>query len=576
MVILFVFFLSFNSEYQTFINSTQSESIFVNLVRNKTKIIEYKENPVILWFWRSRTNDTSVDSLLKNIQIPRNFYLSGVLRWEAQQTNDLNEKINKLKLAVHFDSVSIENFISFISLGLSARKFELLKSAFSLPIFSDFRNQIFLLGNFALLLLLTLFFTVVVFILIKLIYYLPVLSHRIDPIKHNPLKGIIGFALLLIPVFILRNFYLALVGYSIMLTFIFNNREKNYLRINFILIILISIIISMFNFVPFLKGSDKTYHSYQMVALDGDIRINPETDREREVLAYALKKQGLYDEAMALYEDLYYNKNIRNVGVINNLANLYVIYDEDERAEELYKKATISNRGEPYFNLALLKFKKIEYLSAGEYMEEARKRGFISGEKDPVDICPDIKDFYAIFKSGHFNPINPKGIIKIIPLLILIIVFFITFIPFKFPPPHHCSICGKPVCKGCIEEPYEEARCRECMNKLNATKNVEIEEELKERLGRYKKWSRRIFAVVLNLILPGAGLIYKEKNFLGLIITFFAVMVYIPILLKSYFIMPAGWISLPLTPFLVVIAVIVLFISYLISFLSLFGGTDAN
>lgn len=572
MLVYLVLYLSFNSDYQNFINSPVSESIFVTLVRDKTKIMEYKDNPLVLWFWRSKTNDTSVDTFLKNIHIPRNFYLSAVLRWEAQNTNVISEKFDKIKLATHFDSLTIENFFSIISLGLSTRKLDFLKTAFTFPFFSDLRNQIFLLSNLALLFIGALLFTCIVFVLIKLIHYLPVLSHRFDPMKHNQFKGIIGFALLLFPVFVIKNLYLAFFIYSIILIFIFSQREKNWLRINLILIILFSIIISMFNFIPFLRGTDKAYYLYQMVVLDSDIRINAETNVEKEILAYALKRQGRFDEAMGLYEELYYNQNIRSLSVLNNLANLYTLYDEDNRAEELYLKAARTERGEPYFNLALLKYKNIEYLAAGEYMEEARKRGFITGSKEPVDILPENKVFYNLLKTKQFNVSGPISTFSVILFLIIVIA---SFIPFKILPPYHCVICGKPICKTCAEQINEEPHCNDCLNKLNATKNPEIEEELKSSLGRSHRLSKKISAVVLNIILPGTGLIYKNKNFSGLFITFIGLMAYICLLFKSYFIKPAGWIALSITPLILLIGVGILFFCYLISFL-LLRGSDAD
>ncbi len=544
----------------------------MDLVRDKARIKDYKNDPIVLWFWRSKTNDSSIDTFLKTIPIPRNFYLSAVLRWEAMDTKDFGEKLNKLKLAIHFDSLSIENFISLISLGITTRRFDLLKNAFFLPILSDFRNQIFLLGNFILLLIIAIFLTGIVFILAKLIYYLPVLSHRFDPIKHNRFKGIVGFALILIPILVLRNFYLVFFIYSIILTMIFSNREKNWLRINLILLIIIAIVISLFNFIPFLQGKSKAYQLYQMVVLDSDIRINPETKREKEILAYVLKQKGLYEEAMTLYEDLYYNQSIRTIGVLNNLANLYTLYDEDERAEELYLKAAEGARGEPYFNLALLKYKRIEYLAASQYMEKARERDFVTDNKEPVDIAPEIKEFYSLMKNEEFKLSESLNILFII---IFIIIFLITFIPFKLQPPFHCSICGKPVCKDCVEQTGEEPYCLDCISKLNATKNPEIEEELKHSLGRLRRITSKILATFLNIILPGAGLIYKNKNFLGMLFTFFALLVYVPLFFKSFFIKPAGWISLSLIPINLAIGIIVLFFCYLFSFL-LFGGSDAD
>lgn len=573
MFFLLGLILSFNNEYQNFINSPRSESIFVNLVRDRANLNKYKDDPVILWFWRSRTNDTSVDSFLKEISIPRNFYLSGVIRWEAAEAKNLLEKYTKLNFAIHFDSVSIENFLSLVSLGFSLRRLDFLKSAFSLPILSDFRNQIFLLGNFSLLFLLTLFFTIIVFILTKLVYYLPILSHRFDPMKHNIFKGIIGFALLLIPIFVLRNFYLALIVYSIILTFILSNREKNWLRINLILLIISAVVIAIFNFAPFLKGKDKAYHLYQMVAFDSDIRINPESNTEKEILAYTLKKQAFYDEAMALYEDLYYNHNIQNVAILNNLANLYAIYDEDEQAEKLYNKAIYSNRGEPYFNLALLKFKKIEYLTAGQLMEEAKQKGFVSVSKEPVDILPDTKKFYNILIT---KDLRKSSMIKPVHLLILLAIFIITFIPFRIKLPYQCAICGSPVCGKCAEETEDEFCCLDCLNKLSATKNQDIEGELKESLKRTNQLYKKIISLFLNIILPGAGLIYRNRNFLGLLISFFAVMAYVPIVLKSYFVKPSGWICLSLQPIFIPIMIVILSLCYVISFLVLLRGNYAD
>ncbi len=572
MLILLSFICSFNTEYQNFINSPTSDSIFVSLVRDRARIVEYKDNPVVLWFWRSKTNDSNIDTLFKYIPISRNFYLSAVLRWEALEANSFRDRISKLKLAIHFDSLSIENFLSVISLGLTGRDISLIKTAFVLPIFSDFRNQIFLLGNFCLLLLIALFSTGIVYILTKLLYYLPALSHRLDPMKHNQFKGLLGFALLLIPVLVLRNFFLAFFIYGIILVMVFNRGEKNWLRLNIILTLLLSIIIVRYNFLPFLSGNSRSYQLYQMVYMDSDVRIMPETKEEKKIIAYVLKKQGFYDEAMAVYEDLYYNQGISSVEVINNLANLYMLYDEDDRAEGLYLKLRNDKRGEPMFNMALLKFKKIEYLAAGEYMEDARKKGYVSGSKEPVDIAPGNEDLYRVIMS---EKIAANQLSRNIFLLLLIVFFVVTFIPFRIQAPFYCAICDKPVCLKCAEQMAEGMCCQDCLSKLKATQSAEIESELKNSLGRQWKRAKKILAVILNIIVPGSGLVYKNRNFAGFTIIFFVCIAYAPLLLKSYFVKPAGWISLPLFPIILCIGVFILFFCYLVSFL-LMGGSDAD
>jgi len=70
MLLLFFTFFQFAKNYQDFLNSPGCESIFLNLKRGIIKIDDFKDDPVILWFWRSRTDDAKADSLLKKIALP--------------------------------------------------------------------------------------------------------------------------------------------------------------------------------------------------------------------------------------------------------------------------------------------------------------------------------------------------------------------------------------------------------------------------------------------------------------------------------------------------------------------------
>lgn len=569
MLLVLFLYINFTTEYREFINSPKSESIFVNLARGNIKIDEFSGNPIILWFWRSKSDDSKADSLLKNIPIPRNFHLSGVLRWEAKETKDMREKSAKLRLAIHFDSVSVENFLSLISVGFLQRDLNHFKDAFALPVFSDFRNQIFFIGNFTIILVLGLFVLGFVFLIVKFIHYLPVISHRLDPLPHNSLKGIIIMACLLAPVLIFRNIFLAFIIYGIILNLFFNKAEKNWYRALLLLIILFSIFIPTNSFFKFLKGEDRVYQLYRMASYDSEVRItNPKTKEEAEIIAYALKKQRNFDQALSLYEDIYYNQKIRSEAIINNLANLYFLYDELEKAEELYQQALFGTRGEPYFNLGLAKLKKLEYFLAGEYMEEARKRGFTSTGKEPIDIKPSNKEFYNLLLDKKFNLNGP---IKLPYLLLFSAIFLLSFLPWKFARPYYCPICGKPVCPTCLEGLGEEWFCKECFGRLKSTKSKDIEEELRDSLSRTRILLRKLLTIIFNFILPGAGLIYKGRNLLGLFIAFFTVTAYLPFLFKSYFIKPAGWLALPLTPILLSISATILFFCYLFSFLLLRG-----
>src|SRR4030043_1375358 len=116
LLVSFLVWTQFSTGYKEFIRSPQSESVFVNLVRGNKKLSDYADNPIVLWYWRSSTGSAEADSLLGRAKLSRNQYLGAVLRWEAKESIGLQTRFEKLKLAVHFDSSSIENFISLLSL----------------------------------------------------------------------------------------------------------------------------------------------------------------------------------------------------------------------------------------------------------------------------------------------------------------------------------------------------------------------------------------------------------------------------------------------------------------------------
>lgn len=569
MMLIFFIIANFATQYRDFLNSPKSESIFVGLTRKDYQISDFSNDPIVLWYWRTNSGDPLVDSLLKKIPLERNFYLSAILRWEANEANTYETILNKLNLAIHFDSLALENFLSLIVLVIKYRKFNLFSKIFMLPILAEFQNQVFIITNLIILFSLVIFIVGFIFILVKVVYYLPVLSHRIDPQKHNQIKGIIPFLILLVPILVFRHPFLIFIIYAILLVLVFSPREKNWLRLNIIALLLISLFSFPLNyFIPFLKGTDKNYRLYELVAYDTEARINPETIKEKEILAYALKQQGAMDEALSLYEELYYEGN-RDIAVVNNLANLYFIYDEDAKAETLYHQLFNYGHGEPYFNLGLLKLKNIEYLQASEYMEQARKKGFSSLSKEPVDIKPGNEDFYKIILAKGFELpqfINP---IYLLPFLIILIF---SFLPLTFSRPFYCKICGQAMCRDCLEKIGEEEVCKECSTKLKSTKNAEIEDDLRNSLGRNRKFLYKFLSYAVNIIIPGAGLIYQGKNFTGLAILFFVMIGYVPLLFANCFIKPAGWIALPFGAVCYVIGVVIAFFSYILSFILMKGS----
>ncbi|MCK5258083.1 MAG: hypothetical protein KAJ69_01085, partial [Thermoplasmatales archaeon] len=150
-----------------------------------------------------------------------------------------------------------------------------------------------------------------------------------------------------------------------------------------------------------------------------------------------------------------------------------------------------------------------------------------------------------------------------------------TFLPIKLSPPFYCTSCGRPVCKDCIQQIDEEIICKNCFAKFKSTKKKEIEEDLRRSVRKSRKRVKNLILYALNIIIPGAGLIYLKKHFTGMIIVCFVMTGYIPVFFPQIFVKPSGWITLPFFSIFFFIAIIIAILSYITSF-SLIRRHNAN
>ena len=565
VALLLVF--QFETRYESFLQSPRSEDIFVGLTQGTYEISEFADDPVVLWFWRNTASDPQADSLLLQTNFRRNFHVAAVLRWEAKEAADYETAMSKLNLASHLDSSAVENFLSLIALAIRARNSEPLIAALALPVFRDFRTQIFFIANAIVLIFLATFMCGFVYVASKTIFYLPAVSHRIDIQEHGRLKGIIGFVVLLFPVLVLRNVFLIFASYAVLLFFIFDKRERNWMRGILISLVVIFILsMPLHDLMRFLSKESKNFKLYEMVHYDNSVTIDADDDEDRLFQAYALKQRGRLEEAMSIYEGMYY-RGRREIAVVNNLANIYFVYGEEARAETLYSYAMrAGSKGEPFFNMGLLKLRILEYSESSRYMAEARRRGFSSSSTEPLDIRPSTGELYRVLLSEKlelFGTINPLLFFAALALIVL------SFLPFRFSPPFYCGTCGRAVCRKCQEAEADEVICIKCFAKLKTTENVEMEQLLRHSVGNRRRRMKKIIAYLLNIIVPGAGLVYLNRNFSGLFIVFVVMLTYTPLLFPQFLVKPAGWVSLPLSSIFVVIAAVVAAFAYIYTFLAI-------
>ncbi|UCG30246.1 MAG: hypothetical protein JSV53_12250 [candidate division WOR-3 bacterium] len=570
LAVAILLFFQFDARYEAFLQSPRSEAIFVGLTQGRYKISEFADDPIVLWYWRNSAHDAQADSLLKQMHIRRNFHLSAVLRWEAKEVEDYETAMSKLHLASHFDSSTVENFLSFLSLAVTSRKIDPLMSALALPVFTDFRSQIFFIANGIILVFVALFMSGFVYVVSKTIHYLPMVSHRIDPQEHGRLKGIVGLVILLFPALVFRNLFLIFLCYALLLLFTFSKRERNWLRgITMLMAVIFIFSLPLHDLIRFLEKQSKNYELYEMVHYDTNILADSGNEEERIFQAYALKQRGDIEKAMSLYEEMYYAGR-REIAVVNNLANIYFMYDEFARAETLYSYTMrAGEKAEPFFNMGLLKLRNLEYSESSRYMSEARDRGFSSSSTEPLDIMPSTREYYRVLLS---EKLNIFGTINPIFFFSSLAIFMLTFLPFRFPSPFYCKTCGRAICSKCQEESEGDVICKQCFTRLKTTENVEMEQLMRMSFGKRRRRMKTTIAYLLNIIVPGAGLIYMNRNFSGLCVVYIVMLAYTPLLLPQFFVRPAGWVSLPLSSIFVSIAVVVALLAYVYSFLAMRGS----
>jgi len=336
------------------------------------------------------------------------------------------------------------------------------------------------------------------------------------------------------------------------------------LRFIFISLLLMYVLsLPLTTFITFLKERNNTYRLYETVHYDASPDVEASTNREKALLAYGLKHQGKNREALALYEELHTN-NYRTAAVSNNLANLYFAQGDTAKADSLYIGSLLrEDRGEPYFNRGLIKLGKLEYSESERLMAEARRRGFSSIHKDPVDIKPTNQAFLDILFSEQFTA---DGIVKFVYVIPLFVLLVLSIIGLHLSAPFFCSSCNRALCTDCIKDIEGETLCTYCFEKFKSTKKTETEIDLRSIVSKTKERTRQIILYSINIVVPGAGLIYIGKHTAGLILVGIVMIGYIPVLFPGIFIQPAGWIALRSDALFRFLAIFAAIVAYVISF----------
>lgn len=294
--------------------------------------------------------------------------------------------------------------------------------------------------------------------------------------------------------------------------------------------------------------------------------------------ALALKREGMFNEAIAIYNGMLLKS--KDYRVYINLGNSYVGIEELLLAKEAYEKS-ISLRQTPtgFYNLSQVYRDTFDFPRGDEYFLKATSLGrdlvssFTSiASRNPnrfvIDETLSKEDFWKIVSLNH------KSIIvfsknQFLPSLLsgaLIIIFFSLSRKIK-KKAERCIRCGEVFCDKCSKKPHREDMCSNCyssfINPAEKTPRERVSKLLSihERKDRLRKTVR-----ALSFTLPGIAHIYGGKVLVGqlyLWLTVFLLLLIIlnPFLKTGLLIYNHNWLNIP--------AIFLIALLYLISNLTI-------
>ena len=246
--------------------------------------------------------------------------------------------------------------------------------------------------------------------------------------------------------------------------------------------------------------------------------------------ALALKREGNYDEAAALYQKLLQRRPDPKVYV--NLGNCYVGLNELDEAITCYLKAAeIKPLASAFYNLSQISRLMLDYTKGNEYFNRALAidRNAVSDyrsiySRNPNRMVVDETLSYAdIWKRAMEKPVKASTFgTSVLPAffisgiaVILIILYALLSSRFRNRA-YRCKRCSTILCPRCEKRLVWGQMCPDCyasMIKLDALVAKERIAKLLTVYGYQKR--RRGLMKIFSFLMPGVPHIYAGKILIG-------------------------------------------------------------
>jgi len=378
--------------------------------------------------------------------------------------------------------------------------------------------------------MLSLIFSVIIIILIRVPFDIPLLSHDLKEDSTKILVFLSLVSVFLSPLFLLGGILVILGMYMTKW-----NKLTVYVFFLFLLIspLFFSIAVMFFNasssgmLKAIIQVNESKGNRFALSVLKGS-----HDQIEQFSYALAMKREGGYHEAMNIYDNLI-SKSPTAV-MYNNLANCYVALGDIKTAKELYTRSTEFHRfSSNLYNLSVLSRETLDFDKGDEYFllaqtldREAVFRFRRIFSKNPnrfvIDESLPRSTFwkYANRKTDSAYRINISMLPQIyssLGSLVMMVFFYMLTRRFKHMA-YKCKRCGSILCKKCEKRILWGRMCLRCYQSLIKLDELDAKERIARLLTVYKYQKRRRDIIkFVSLILPGTGQIYAGSILNGLL-----------------------------------------------------------
>ena len=386
-----------------------------------------------------------------------------------------------------------------------------------------------LAGSFFFSLVISLAAAIAIIIAIRFTGDLQLFAHDMAEIKY-PL-----FMLIALIVFSFISPFLFLAGMLVMLGMYMKKIDRSVVYIFLVFLALFPVVF---------KTSSLFVNVMSSPRMKAIVEVNESKDNRRAVTALknsddyaslfsyalALKREGNYGEAAALYQKLLQRRPDPKIYV--NLGNCYVGLNNMAEAITYYLKAVeMKPLASGYYNLSQISRELLDYTKGNEYFNRALgiNRNAVSDyrsifSRNPNRIVVDeTLSFPEIWKFALEKPVKTSTFgLSVLPVffisgaaMILIILYALLNSRFRNKA-YRCKRCSTILCQRCEKRLVWGEMCPECYASIIKLDALVAKERMARLLAIYEhQKKRRNIMKIFSFLMPGVPQIYAGKILYG-------------------------------------------------------------